>query len=162
MNNNESENSKKNNNSKDSSDVEFADVLRDVAKFAGKTFHDVEKIFGDIYSDFMGKEKPTEEGTLRQKLSDDLDQVYATLGKAVFPHLKQNNAFDDDNLKNIISKIERFNKGLKDLADMENEAAAKKDKADKADEAAASASTTSTVATAEETSTPTENIHKQQ
>ncbi|MBF0298671.1 MAG: hypothetical protein HQK51_08125 [Oligoflexia bacterium] len=128
--NNENENNQKSNqqnkeDKKSKNDVEFNDVLKDVAKFAGRTFHDVERIFGDIYSDFMGKERTSEEKTLKQKLSDDLEKVYAELGKASLPHLNQNDAFGDDNLKNIIIKIERFKKGLQDLSDIENEEKAK-------------------------------------
>ncbi|MBF0314630.1 MAG: hypothetical protein HQK50_09755 [Oligoflexia bacterium] len=101
--------------------MEVNKMLKEMAKFAGKTFHEVEKITGEIYSDFMGKDDSKEERSIKQRMQDDLHHLYQELGENVLSHLQQNDALGDGNLKGIVLKIEKIQKTLQDLIEIENE-----------------------------------------
>ncbi|MBF0205521.1 MAG: hypothetical protein HQK53_01395 [Oligoflexia bacterium] len=100
--------------------MDFYSILRDVAKFAGKTCREVE----EAYLQAVGKDKPKkqrEEKSLKQRILDDLAIVYRELGENTFSYLQNNNAFGDEKLKKFVIRIEKLKKNMQDLADIETE-----------------------------------------
>ncbi|MBF0360300.1 MAG: hypothetical protein HQK49_04775 [Oligoflexia bacterium] len=106
--------------------MEFNTIIKDIAKFTGKTFRDMEEIFNDLIgrsnSDDESSRSNTVAGTdLKLRIVDDLSRLYSELGERAFVHLQKNNIYDDEELKSMVAKVEKLKKNLQDIIDIEND-----------------------------------------